>query len=79
MYPTLLRVGGWGVPTHEVFVVLGVAAALIVFAVESRRRGVADRAMWTIAGGALFGGAVFAIVLALFLPLLKIIEQLTGG
>ena len=25
------------------------------------------------------GGAVFAIVLALFLPLLKIIEQLTGG
>ena len=60
MVPTLFRVGDFGVPTHSFFVVIGVGAALAVFAVESRRRGVSNRTMWTIAAGSLLGGAIFA-------------------
>ena len=60
MYPVLFRLGPWGVPTHEFFLGLGVLAALAVFAWEARRRHVNDRATWTVAAGALLGGAVFA-------------------
>jgi prolipoprotein diacylglyceryltransferase len=60
MYPTLLRIGAFEVPTHDAFVLLGVATALGVFALETRRRGVADRTMWTIAAGSLLGGALLA-------------------
>ena len=60
MLPVMFEIGGWEVPTHPVFVVLGTGVALAVFAYESRRRGVGDRRMWSIAAGALLGGAVFA-------------------
>ncbi|HSF84228.1 MAG TPA: prolipoprotein diacylglyceryl transferase family protein [Acidimicrobiia bacterium] len=60
MYPTLFRFAGFGVPTHAFFVLAGVAAALLVFRRESRLRGEASPAMWTIAAGALIGGALLA-------------------
>lgn len=60
MYPTLFQIGDFGVPTHAFFVLLGTAAALAVFALESSRRGVSNRTMWTIAAGSLLGGAIFA-------------------
>ena len=59
MYPSF-SIGGLEVPTHTFFVVLGVGAALLVFAFESRRRAVGDRAIWSIAAASLLGGAVFA-------------------
>ncbi len=60
MYPTLFRVAGLEIPTHEVFVLAGVAVALVVFHYESRRRATATPAMWSIAAGALLGGALLA-------------------
>ena len=54
MYP---RVGP--VPTHPLFVALGVAAAVAVFVVEARRRGQTDERMVYVVLGALAGGAVF--------------------
>jgi len=56
----LFHLGPWGVPTHEFLLVLGVLAALGLFAAEARRRQVNDRATWTVAAGSLLGGAVFA-------------------
>jgi phosphatidylglycerol:prolipoprotein diacylglycerol transferase len=58
--PILFTIGGFEVPTHTVFVILGAGVAFIVFAFESRRRGVANRTMWTIAAGSLLGGAILA-------------------
>jgi len=58
--PRLFHVGGVGVATHDVFVVLGVVAAALVFAREARRRRVRDPRIWTIVAGALLTGAVFA-------------------
>jgi phosphatidylglycerol---prolipoprotein diacylglyceryl transferase len=46
-------------PTHDLFVGLGLAAAAIVFLVESRRRGDQDERLVHIVMGALVGGAVF--------------------
>lgn len=60
MVPTLFHLGGLAVPTHTFFVVLGTGAALTVFALESRRRGVSNNSMWTVAAGSLLGGAIFA-------------------
>jgi uncharacterized radical SAM superfamily Fe-S cluster-containing enzyme/prolipoprotein diacylglyceryltransferase len=60
VYPTLFHLGRFAVPTHEVFLGLGVLAAVALFAHEARRRGVLDGATWSVAAGALFGGAVFA-------------------
>jgi prolipoprotein diacylglyceryltransferase len=48
------------VATHDVFVVLGVAVAVLIFRAENRRRGVTDPRLWTIAAGAILTGAVFA-------------------
>lgn len=54
MYPSL------GVlPTHGLFVALGVAAAALVFVLEARRRGHTDERMVYVVAGALVGGAVF--------------------
>jgi phosphatidylglycerol:prolipoprotein diacylglycerol transferase len=58
--PVLFDVWGWEVPTHPTFVVLGAGVAVVVFALEARRRGVGDRRMWTIAAGSLVGGAILA-------------------
>ena len=54
MVPTLL-----GVDTHAVFVALGVATAVVVFAVEARRRGTTDERLLIVVTGGLVGGAVF--------------------
>ncbi len=47
------------VPTHELFVGLGVLAAIGVFVVEARRRGQTDERVVIVVLGALIGGAVF--------------------
>ena len=60
MVPTLFEFGGLAVPTHSFFVVLGTGVALAMFALESRRRGVSSNSMWTVAAGALLGGAILA-------------------
>lgn len=61
MRPALFSVGGWSVPTHSFFLVLGVAVALVVFFLEARRRGIErDERLWWVVLGALLGGAVFA-------------------
>ncbi len=60
MVPVLFRIGSLQVGTHDAFVVLGALVALLVFWAESRRRGVRDRRLWTIAAGSHLTGAVFA-------------------
>lgn len=54
MYPSL-----GPVPTHELFVLLGVLAAGAVFAVEARRRGQTDERLAFVILGAVLGGAIF--------------------
>ena len=54
MYPSL-----GPVPTHALFVGLGVLAAIGVFVVEARRRGQTDDKVVHVVLGALVGGAVF--------------------
>jgi phosphatidylglycerol---prolipoprotein diacylglyceryl transferase len=46
------------IPTHELFVALGVLVAMLVFALESRRRGATDDRLLVVVTGALVGGAV---------------------
>jgi phosphatidylglycerol---prolipoprotein diacylglyceryl transferase len=48
---------------HGVFMGLGIAAALIFFRFEKRRRGLADPRLWTIAGFAVAFGAIGSRVL----------------
>jgi phosphatidylglycerol:prolipoprotein diacylglycerol transferase len=59
MHPSLGTVLGVAVPTHSVFVAVGVLAAGVVFVVEARRRGQTDDRMLYVVLGALAGGAVF--------------------
>lgn len=54
MYPTLGVVA-----THQLFVMLGVVVAGIVFTIEARRRGQTDERLAFVILGALVGGAVF--------------------
>ena len=54
MYPTL-----GPVPTHPLFVGLGVLAAITVFVVEARRRGQTDDKVVYVVLGAVVGGALF--------------------
>ncbi len=54
MYPTL-----GPVPTHALFVGLGVLVAIGVFVVEARRRGQTDDKVVYVVLGAVVGGAVF--------------------
>ncbi len=60
MVPVLIRIGNVEIGTHEVFVVLGVLTAVLVFRRENQRRGVIDPRLWTIAAGAILTGALFA-------------------
>jgi phosphatidylglycerol:prolipoprotein diacylglycerol transferase len=53
MYPTL-----GPLPTHELFVLLGVLAAGVVFALEAMRRGQTDERLAFVIMGAVVGGAV---------------------
>jgi prolipoprotein diacylglyceryltransferase len=59
VYPTLATVAGVPIPTHGVFVALGVLVATAVFVVEARRRGQTDERIIYVVLGALVGGAVF--------------------
>ena len=54
MLPTIA-----GVPTHGLFVGLGVLAAVLVFVHEARRRGHTDERLLIVVTGALVGGALF--------------------
>ena len=60
MFPTLGDILGvaLAVPTHEVFVALGVLAAALVFVAEARRRGHTDERLVWVVIGALLGGGV---------------------
>ena len=60
MYPVLFHIGSLPVPTHDFFTLLGILVAAVLVLVESRRRGLADRRMATIAAGALVGAAIGA-------------------
>ncbi|HEX6293201.1 MAG TPA: prolipoprotein diacylglyceryl transferase family protein [Herpetosiphonaceae bacterium] len=60
MLPTLFHIGPYAVGTHDVFVLLGVTAATIVFFYEARRRTMLSEQMLWIAVGALIGGALLA-------------------
>ncbi len=56
MHPILFDIGRFAVPSHEFFVFLGVIAATIVFAIETRRRHLSDeRLLWIVAGSLLCG------------------------
>lgn len=59
MYPDLGAASGVALPTHGLFVLLGVLAAAAVFVVEARRRGQTDDRVLYVVLGALVGGAVF--------------------
>lgn len=48
-----------GIPAHQLFVALGVLAALGVFVAETRRRGHDDERILGVVAGALLGGAIF--------------------
>ncbi|MCA0268672.1 MAG: prolipoprotein diacylglyceryl transferase [Bacteroidetes bacterium] len=52
--------------THTLFVGIGVAAALAVFAVEARRTGRSDAPTWFVAMGALAGGAFLSKAVTLW-------------
>ena len=58
----LFEVFGWGVPTHEFFVALGVAVAGVVYLYEARRRDILTEQTAWVAVGALLGGALLAKV-----------------
>jgi phosphatidylglycerol---prolipoprotein diacylglyceryl transferase len=60
MVPTLFHLGDLAIPTHDVFLVLGVGAALLVYGWQVRERGGHDPRLWQIAAGGLVLGAVFA-------------------
>jgi prolipoprotein diacylglyceryl transferase len=58
MIPTLGNIGPLPIPTHDVFVGLGVLVAALVFVAEVRRRRITDDRIWIVVAGALVGGAV---------------------
>jgi phosphatidylglycerol---prolipoprotein diacylglyceryl transferase len=60
MFPTVGDLLGLplDLPTHEVFVALGVLAAALVFVGEARRRGHTDERLVWVVTGALLGGGV---------------------
>lgn len=60
MLPTLFHLGPYAVGTHDVFVLLGVTAATLIFFYEGRRRRMLSEQMLWIAVGALIGGALLA-------------------
>lgn len=60
MLPLLFEVFGWGVPSHEFFIAVGLAAAAAVYFWEARRKGLLSEETAWIAVGALIGGAILA-------------------
>lgn len=62
MLPLLFRVFGWGVPTHEFFIAVGLTVAAAVYFWEARRKGLLSEQTAWIVVGALIGGAILAKV-----------------
>ena len=62
MQPVLFEVLGWGVPTHEFFIAVGLTVAAAVYFWEARRKGLLSEQTAWIAVGALIGGAILAKV-----------------
>jgi len=60
MVPTLVHVGRWGLPTHDVFTALGVFVAFLVFVWEARHRGRLDERLAIVAAGCLLGAGLGA-------------------
>ena len=60
MVPTVgdVPIGDPAIPTHELFVALGVLVAAAVFVLEARRRGHTDERLVWVVTGALLGGGV---------------------
>jgi prolipoprotein diacylglyceryltransferase len=56
MWRMVPRIGP--LPSHELFVGLGVAVAVVVFVIEARRRGQTDERLIYVVAGALVGGAL---------------------
>lgn len=53
----ILRVGDLTLPTHDIFVLAGVVTAVVVFALETRRRRAGDpRLVWVVLGAVITGG-----------------------
>lgn len=51
---------GWGVPSHEFFIAVGVGVGLLIYLHEARRTGVNGDKVSMVAAGALIGGGIFA-------------------
>ncbi len=62
MLPLLFEIRGWGMPTHEFFIAIGLAVATAVYFWEARRKGLLSEQTAWIAVGALVGGAILAKV-----------------
>jgi prolipoprotein diacylglyceryltransferase len=60
--PLLFEIRGWGMPTHEFFIAIGLAVATAVYFWEARRKGLLNEQTAWIAVGALVGGAILAKV-----------------
>jgi phosphatidylglycerol:prolipoprotein diacylglycerol transferase len=60
MVPVLFHIGNLAVPTHDFFVLAGVAVAFAVFIWEARRRKALDEPLMWVVAGALLGGAIGA-------------------
>lgn len=56
----VIRLGPLPIPTHDLFLLLGVATATAVFVLEARRRRMRDPRLAWVVMGALLGGAVMA-------------------
>jgi prolipoprotein diacylglyceryltransferase len=59
MHPVIGELFGITVPTHEVFVALGLLVATGVFGIEMRRRGLDDQRLWSVVAVSLAWGAFF--------------------
>ena len=58
MHPVLVEVLGVTVGTHEFFVALGLAVAIVVFRGEMRRRRMVDQRLWAVVAVSLAWGGV---------------------
>lgn len=67
MLPYLFQFGELRVPTHSFFVLLGVAAATLLFLYEARRRNMLDERLFGVVAGTLFCGAIGARLATLWM------------
>ena len=58
--PVLFTVGGLAIPSHQVFVALGLMTGLCIFLRETQRRGRWDERLFPVLAGIVIGGAIGA-------------------